>query len=110
MVAGADLKISGNPSNSYEGVHYAGHQIDFAGNPVINGQVIAADLDDLPYPPPPFGGGNNLIVRDQDGFMSISGNPTITFDGGGGLDFVGAISWRECRGADFNDPCDVVGP
>ncbi len=101
MVARLDLKISGNPSNGYEGVHYAGHQIGFVGNPTVNGQVIAANLDDFEF----FG--ENLVAL-QAGFMSISGNVTITYDGGDGLDFVGAISWRECRGADFTNPCGLI--
>ena len=50
MVAGTDLKINGNPGTIYEGIHYAGHQIGFSGNPNINGQVFAYNEVDTPYP------------------------------------------------------------
>ena len=70
MVAGLDLKISGNPANPYEGVHYAGHQIDFSGDPDISGQVLAANLDDFAV----FD--ENLVALDM-GFMQISGNQVL---------------------------------
>ena len=102
MVAGTDLKISGNPGTTYEGIHYAGHQIGFSGNPNINGQVFANNQDDTPYPNP---GGINLIVLDADGFMSISGNPTINYSGTGGAVAVTKAGWRECRGPNPANPC-----
>ena len=105
MVAGTDLKISGNPGTIFQGLHYAGHQIDFSGNPTLNGQVFGKNLDDTEYPPPPFPGGQNLIERQAGGFVEISGNPTINYDGSGGLVAVRAVAWRECRGPDPVNPC-----
>lgn len=93
MLAGTDLKISGNPDNPYTGTLYARHQIDFSGNPYINGQVLAKNLADTPYPDP---GGNNPVPRQSGGFMVMSGNPVINFNGSGGSGATVA-SWREVR-------------
>ena len=57
MVAGYDLKLNGNAATTIEGVFFANHQVDISGNPNINGQVIAADVADVGFPPD----GNNLI-------------------------------------------------
>ena len=102
MVATTDLKINGNPGTNYEGIHYAGHQIDFSGNPVINGQVFANNEADTPYPNP---GGINLVVLEADGFMKISGNPTINYSGAGGAVATATAGWRECRGVNPANPC-----
>jgi hypothetical protein len=93
MIAGTDLRLGGNATTALvaDGVHYAGHQIGFSGNPTIYGQVLAADLGDI------TSGDDKLIDRGADGYMSISGNPTIRYTGGSGL-AVGMIrGWRELR-------------
>lgn len=97
LMAGTDLRISGNPSagaNNFQGIHYAGHQIGFSGNPSINGLVISATIADTNSP----GCGCNFIPLSS-GFMEISGNPTITYNGGllGGGGTATLISWREVR-------------
>jgi hypothetical protein len=100
MIAGTDLKISGNPAvgrSNFQGRHYAGHQVSFSGNPAIQGQVLAANLADTTSP----GGAN--FVQLSSGYMEISGDPVITYDvsgGGGGAGVGGSgitISWREVR-------------
>jgi hypothetical protein len=101
VIAGKDLKISGNPSNPYQGLFYAGDQISLSGNPTVNGQVIVKNTADNPFPNP---GGINLVQLQAGGYMDISGNATITYNGLGGLAAVNRIGWRECRGANA-DPC-----
>ena len=102
VIAGTDLKIGGNPANAYTGVFYARDQIDFSGNPTLDAQVIAADQSDLPFPNP---AGINLVQLGAGGFMVISGNPTINFDGGAGLVSTSDVGWRECRGPNPAAPC-----
>lgn len=97
MIAGTDLKISGNPASgrsNFEGRHYAGHQISLSGNPSINGNLIAANLADTASP-----GGTNFIQLSS-GFMEISGNAKITYNlssGGGSSSTAAVINWREIR-------------
>ena len=105
VVAGTDLKMNGNPANAYTGVFYAGDQIDFGGNPQIQGQVIAANQGDCGYPCDPGDPNENRVELDGDGFMSVSGNPSITYDGGSGLAGAEVTDWRECRGPDPANPC-----
>ena len=93
MVAAYDLKINGNASTTnMEGVFFTNHQLDISGNPNINGQLIAADLADTTFPPD----GNNLIPLSS-GWMEFSGNPSITYSGGGGFGALLASGWREVR-------------
>ena len=94
MVAALDLKLNGNAATTnIEGVFFANHQIDISGNPNISGQVIAANVADTDFP----ADGNNLVQLNG-GWMEFSGNPTITYNGGGGLGGGMFISgWREIR-------------
>ena len=93
MAAGYDLKLNGNADTSnIEGVFYTNHQLDISGNPNINGQLIAADLADGGFPPD----GNNLVSLSS-GWMEFSGNPSITYSGGGGFGALLASGWREVR-------------
>ncbi len=98
MVAGTDLHIEGDPGSgetNFQGIHYAGHQVDFRGNPSIDGVVIAANQADSGSP----GCGCNIVQRDSDGFVKITHQPTITYNGGlfGGVEGLTLISWREVR-------------
>ena len=93
MAAGYDLKLNGNAATpKIEGVFYTNHQLDISGNPNINGQLIAADLADTTFPPD----GNNLVSLSS-GWMEFSGNPSITYSGGGGFGALLASGWREVR-------------
>ena len=93
MVAGYDLKLNGNAeSSTVEGIFFANHQVDISGNPNIHGQVIAADVADTAFPPD----GTNLVSLSS-GWMEFSGNPTITYSGGGGLGTIFIKGWREVR-------------
>jgi hypothetical protein len=95
LMAGTDLRISGNPGAgeiNFSGIHYAGHQLGFSGNPTINGVVIAANIADTNS----SGCGCNFIPLSS-GYMEISGNPVITYDGGLLNSGVNIISWREVR-------------
>jgi hypothetical protein len=81
-------------------LYYAAHQIDIAGTPVINGQVLAANLADTSYP----GGNMNLVQLNGSGQMDITGTPSINFNGNGLVATV-PMSWRECRGLNAANPC-----
>jgi hypothetical protein len=107
FVAGTDVRLAGNPGTTYSGLIYAGDQIDFTGNPNVNGQVIAKNNGDLGYPPNPASPGQNNLVRLQGGYMVISGDVRVTYDGGGGLSSVSLTGWRECRGPDPDNPCGI---
>jgi hypothetical protein len=98
MLAGTDLKMMGSYTQVYNSLYYAGHQVDIAGTPVINGQVLAANLADTNYP------GGNLVQLNASGQMDITGTPTINFNGNGLVATV-PMSWRECRGLNPADPC-----
>ena len=101
IIAGTDLDMSGSPSQVREGLFYAGHQLEISGSININGQVIAANIADTPYPP----GNTNNVTLDGDERMRITGNPTITNNGTGYASAV-PIAWRECRsGVDPSNPC-----
>ena len=101
VISGHDLKLNGN--KQVDGVNYAGHQLSISGDPIINGQVFAADLADTDYPNP---GDNNPVPRLAGGFMEFSGNPVITYDGASGLGDLGVVAWRECRGPNPAAPCN----
>jgi hypothetical protein len=101
MLAGTDLEITGDSTQTINSIYYARHQVEIHGTPTINGQVLAANLADTPYPP----GNTNLVVLNADGEMTISGTPTINFNGSGLVSTV-PLSWRECRAnPDPNNPC-----
>ncbi len=102
MIAGTDLKVSGNPTNPYNGLFYAGHQVNFSGNPTLTGQAIAMDRDDTAFPV----GQINLVERVGGVFMVISGNVTIIHDEAGAIKQLNPDGWRECRGLDPANPCN----
>jgi hypothetical protein len=100
MLAGTDLQLTGNSTQTFNSLYYALHQVEIAGTPIINGQVLAANLADTGYPP----GNSNLVQLNAAGQMQISGTPTINFNGNGLVATV-PMSWRECRGLNPANPC-----
>jgi hypothetical protein len=96
MMAGHDMSLGADFTNAtYQGLFYARHQIDVAGNPIINGQLIALNFADTGYP---VNNNSNTMnpVPLVGGVMVISGSPTINYSGDG-LQTVKALTWRECR-------------
>jgi hypothetical protein len=97
MIAGTDLKISGNPTSgtsTAQGRLYAGHQLGLSGNANINGNIIVANLADTNSP-----GGSNFVQLSS-GFMDISGNATITYNWSSSSSSSGSaitVNWREVR-------------
>jgi hypothetical protein len=96
FVAGTDIKISGKLDTGSddlesEGLIYAHHQIDFAGTPIINGTVIAANQADTNSP-----GAFNLVPLES-GFMNIHGNVTIISNNSNAGGGASVINWREVR-------------
>ena len=85
FVAGGDLKITGGLTLPFnvEGMFLVHEQLFIAGNPDLNGQIIVENAPSV----------SNLVAVN-----SISGNPTITYNGlvgsGGVLNVTG---WREMR-------------
>jgi hypothetical protein len=106
IMAGTDIQLSGSPSQTFLGLFYAWHQIDIVGTPTINGQVMAANAADTPYPVG-AAAANNLVQLNAAGQMVLSGNATINF-AGNGVQSVRAQAWRECRTS--ANPADPCGP
>jgi hypothetical protein len=109
MVAGTDIDVAGNAGCGvavcHVGLYYARHQIEMSGTPVVSGQVIALNQADTIYPTAAYNQVNAInLVPLVFGYMKISGNPTITYNGGGMMG-TRALTWRECR---TPDPADVL--
>ena len=108
IVAGTDIDVAGNAGCGaavcHVGLYYARHQIEMSGTPIVSGQVVALNQADTIYPTAAFPGVNAInLVPLVFGYMKISGNPTITYNGGG-MTGTRAGSWRECR----SNPPDVL--
>jgi len=67
FIAGLDLRISGNPNQTFTGIMYAGEQMNLDGDPNVNGYILSKDLS----------ANSNLATGN-----SINGNPSITYNGG----------------------------
>ena len=84
FVAGTDLKINGNASQSFEGVMAAKEQLQVSGNPALNGAIIVEDASAT----------SGLVTTTE-----ISGSMSITYTGGLVTSFNGNMvsirSWRE---------------
>jgi Tfp pilus assembly protein PilX len=99
LMAGTDILLRGKftadaDDLEAEGITYANHQIDFAGTPVLNGIVIAANRADTNS----YGCNCNLVPLDSSGFMSINGNVTVISNGGNTIEQgASVVSWREVR-------------
>jgi predicted outer membrane repeat protein len=105
VIAGTDISLSASFSNPSSGLYYARHQLDVAGSPVINGQLIALNEADTPYPV--TSNQTNNPVQLTGGKMELTGSPTINYSGNG-LFAARMLSWRECRDllpGDPNGPC-----
>jgi hypothetical protein len=98
-IAGTDLKMAGNSSQGFTGIYYAAHQLNVAGSPTVNGQLLAFNAADTPYLP----GNTNKVPLDASGLMVLTGSPTVNFSGGG-IASTRGVAWRECR-ASTADPC-----
>jgi len=85
LIAGTDLKFSGNPTNQIEGMLYAGEQMKISGNVDLNGYIYSANIAD----------DENLVGPES----SISGTLTITYSCNGILpiisDKIAILSWQE---------------
>lgn len=90
--------------DTYEGLYYARDQINFVGTPDISGNVIARNFQDVPWPAAGVQGSENKVPL-VGGYVSVSGNVKITYNGNSGWNALRIASWRECRGADPNNPC-----
>lgn len=91
-ISGKVSEVAGGDDVDLQGFTYAHDQIDFAGTPIINGTVVAANQADTVSP-----GGLNLVPLDNDGFMNISGNATIISNNGNDGKGVVTVAWREVR-------------
>jgi len=100
IVAGTDIEMSGSTSGNFKGLFYAHDQIAISGTPTLVGQIVAANLADVPYPAT---GAASYNLVPYNGAMQISGTANITFSSGGMVG-VSQLSWRECRGSTA-DPC-----
>lgn len=106
VVTGTDLRLAGSSTQTFTGIYHASHQLDVSGSPVVNGQMIALNQADTPYPAA-GPATNNLIQLNAAGQMVISGSPTVNF-AGNGIQALRALQWRECR--TLVNPADPCGP
>jgi hypothetical protein len=106
VIAGTDISLSASFSNPSSGLYYARHQLDVAGSPVINGQLVALNEADTPYPV--TSNQTNNPVRLTGGKMELTGSPTINY-AGNGLFAARMLSWRECRDLAPGDPDGPCG-
>ena len=67
FMSGADIKINGNPNQTYHGIIAAKEQFDISGNPNFEGVLIAAGESNE----------SDLVVEN-----TVSGNMRMTYDGG----------------------------
>ena len=116
IVAGTDLMITGDllASPTFSGLYYARDQVRFAGNATVNGLVVSGNFSDCRWPLGTYvcdpnvtdANNDNLVKRDGAGFVDTgSGSVTITYNDNSGWKSLRIASWRECRGADPNNPC-----
>lgn len=102
VVAGTDIRLRGTSTQVGGALYYARHQVDLAGTPTINGQLMALNQADTAFP---VGTGTNLVPLNAAGQMVITGNATVNF-AGNGAQALRALTWRECRAsAAGGDPC-----
>ena len=88
FMSGSDIKINGNPNQTYNGIIAAREQFAISGNPTLEGAVIAAGESNE----------STLVVENY-----VSGNMTLTYDGGFSFPWVGGssdgtaivLSWRD---------------
>jgi hypothetical protein len=121
VIAGRDVSLGSSFNSTGQGLYYARQQLEVAGSPTINGQLIAAnycepgdwgsgvDCRDLGFPTASSSNPNqNPIKLDASGRMTISGNPRVNYSGNGAQS-IQAVNWRECRdawsGAGPGSPC-----
>jgi cytoskeletal protein CcmA (bactofilin family) len=84
FVTDGDLKISGvlEVPLTAEGKMLVHEQLHISGNPALSGQILVENAPSV----------DNLVTGN-----SISGNPTITYNGTLGMDMFTVTGWREVR-------------
>ncbi len=88
FMSGADIKINGNPNQTYSGIIAAREQFSIEGNPNIEGVVIAAGESNE----------SELVVENSlsgEMHMTYDGGLMFPSDGGGGGRFAIVLSWRD---------------
>ncbi len=87
LVSDADIKISGNPNQTYNGIVAAAEQIQISGNATVEGVLVAADRSN----------DSELVVENK-----ISGRMIMSYGGGYNFEVEGedhgkvfALSWRD---------------
>ncbi len=84
LVAGTDIEFSGNPSNTIQGMMAAKEQLSISGSVILEGFLVAADVDTS----------ENLVTGN-----TISGSLTVTYNGDLVSPFlsnkVKVIAWQE---------------
>ena len=84
FVTNMDLKIAGTLSQpiAFEGQMMVREQLSISGNPTLAGQILAQNVPSV----------SNLVLSN-----SISGNPSITYNGIVGTNVFVVTGWREIR-------------
>ena len=103
IVAGTDLEITGTlGTNTYRGPVLRARSDRLFGRP--RGERLGG-WRQLRRRQVADGTGTNLVPRDADGYVSVSGNVRITYNGNAGWNALSIQAWRECRGPDPANPC-----
>jgi hypothetical protein len=84
FVTDRDLKLNGNMemAGAIEGAILVGEQMEISGNPILFGYIWIDNASNV----------SNLVIS-----TAISGNPTITYNGGSGANTFEVSGWREIR-------------
>jgi hypothetical protein len=77
LVAGGDVKINGNPDQSFQGIIAAHEQLLVSGNPTLNGFIVVENAVNQP---------SSSADKNE-----ISGNMLITYNGNLGSPFPGDV-------------------
>lgn len=88
FIAGLDLKINGNPSQTWaEGVMAAGEQIGVSGNPALAGALIASDVSHT---------SPTIVKNEISGTLGLTCNTLLTSGTGGGVGVI-MTAWQDVR-------------
>ena len=88
LMSGSDIKINGNPDQSYNGIIAAREQFEISGNPIIEGTIISQGASD---------DGDMVKENKISGVMQLTYDGSFSFpsDEGGGGTTVVVLSWLD---------------
>jgi len=92
-ISGNDILFTGSGGTvNNPGLIYAANQLRVTGSASFYGSMVIANVNDNVD-----AGGTNLLRLDSNGVLTMTGSPTVTYNGGGPLGSVKVLGWREVR-------------